>query len=59
MIRFYYCGLSTLKVWYPNTTDSVKSPATLRTTYLETVGRNSNLLLNISPNTKGAGLIFN
>ena len=40
-------------VWYPNTTQSVKSPKTLRDSYLKTVGRNSNLLLNISPNTDG------
>lgn len=40
-------------VWYPNTTESVKSEETLRGSYLKTVGRNSNLLLNISPNTDG------
>lgn len=40
-------------VWYPNTTQSVKSQKTLRDSYLKTVGRNSNLLLNISPNTDG------
>eukprot|EP01052_Picozoa_sp_SAG31_P030228 SAG31_NODE_3083_length_4696_cov_3.351751_5_plen_269_part_00 len=40
-------------VWYPNTSSSVKSLATLKNSYLTTVGRNSNLLLNISPNTDG------
>ena len=39
--------------WFPNTTNSVKSKATLVDSYLKTTGRNANLLLNISPNTDG------
>ena len=38
---------------YPNTTSSVKSLATLQTSYLTTVGHNTNLLMNISPNMDG------
>jgi hypothetical protein len=40
-------------VWYPNTTETVKDASILRESYLSTVGHNSNLLLNISPNMDG------
>ena len=40
-------GSSGCWVWYPNTTGSVKPLSTLKDSYLKTVGRNANFLLNI------------
>ena len=40
-------------MWAPGTEASVKTLAELQHEYLTTVGRNTNYLLNISPNTNG------
>jgi hypothetical protein len=55
-IRTATCGSSGSGgcwVWCPNTTLSVKSLATLQQNWRTTVGRNTNYLLNISPNVDG------
>lgn len=39
--------------WLPGTEKSVKSLATLQQSYLDTVGNNANLLLNMAPDRRG------
>lgn len=39
--------------WQPGTEATVKSPAELRQVFLDTVGNNANMLLNMAPDTRG------
>ena len=39
--------------WLPNTSSTTKSPSELQSAYLQTVGNNANLLLNMAPDRRG------